>query len=155
MSRVGSEARKTSRRGRRVMRKAERPRQTRMRQTAKHSVWSKVNRMLRAAKGLVGTYSSAGTKVDSLIAARIASAEGTLVSLPDSSLNILHENPTLSSGSNSVPLIKMEGEPVRPRAAALLRSILYSFTSAWMFSMANAAAMFSRNACSEAQSGDR
>ena len=59
----------------------------------------------------------------SLIAARSVSTEGTLVSLPDSSLNIRQENPATPWGCNSFPLIKTEGDPVTPRALAWLSSI--------------------------------
>ena len=59
----------------------------------------------------------------SLMAAWIVLTVGTFASLPDSSMNILHENPIVSWGCSSFPLIKTDGEPVTPRAMAWLSSI--------------------------------
>ena len=84
-----------------------------------------------------------------LIAERIVSAVGTLVSRPDSSLNFLQANPTVPCGCIYLPLINTEGEPVSPRARALASSILWKFTSASTSSTVNARVMFSRKASSE------
>jgi len=42
------------------------------------------------------------------------SIEGTFTSLPDSSLNILQENPGISPGKISLPFMSTEGEPIKP-----------------------------------------
>jgi hypothetical protein len=49
---------------------------------------------------------------------------GDMVSLPDASLNILQENPTVPWGCNSLSSINTEGDPDRPRAIAFSSSIL-------------------------------
>lgn len=51
------------------------------------------------------------------------SAEGAGRSLPDSSMNILHENPCISTGWISRPLINTEGEPLSPSSSASLSDI--------------------------------
>lgn len=66
-----------------------------------------------------------GVRWRSLIAVRIVSTDGALVSLPDSSLNILQENPTVvGCGCISFPLTNTEGDPERPRATAFSTSTM-------------------------------
>jgi len=60
----------------------------------------------------------------SLIASCSISTEGTFMSFPDSSMNILHENPTVPVGCNSFPSINTEGEPESPRDNASASLIL-------------------------------
>ena len=62
----------------------------------------------------------------SLIATRIVSTVGALVSLPDSPLNILQEKPTVPCGCISFPSTNTEGGPDNPRAMAFSSSISYA-----------------------------
>jgi len=64
------------------------------------------------------------------------------MSFPDSSMNILQENPTVPDGCNSFPLMNTEGEPESPSDDASASLILKKLTSAFMPSLSSAVAMF-------------
>jgi hypothetical protein len=54
----------------------------------------------------------------SFIALRSVSTDGTFASLPDSSANILQENPAMPCGCNSRPSMKTDGDPLSVNAEA-------------------------------------
>jgi len=73
------------------------------------------------------------------------------MSFPDSSMNILQENPTVPDGCNSFPLINTEGDPESPRDNASASLILKKLTSTCKPSFSRARAIFSFRASSDAQ----
>lgn len=83
------------------------------------------------------------------------STEGTFRSLPDSSLNILHENPGVSTGWISSPFMRIEGEPLNPRLEASNSLTIEKMTSASTASRTKASSMFFLRGSFEAQPGDK
>jgi len=77
------------------------------------------------------------------------------MSFPDSSINILHENPTVPDGCNSFPLINTEGDPESLRDNASASLILKKLTSACTPSFSRARAIFVFSAPSEAHPWDK
>jgi hypothetical protein len=82
------------------------------------------------------------------------STEGTFRSLPDSSLNILHENPVVSTGWISAPFMRIEGEPLNPRLEACNSLMMEKTTSASTASSPKASSMFFLRGSLEVQMAD-
>jgi hypothetical protein len=83
------------------------------------------------------------------------STEGTFSSLPDSSLNILHANPGVSTGWISSPSMRIEGEPLSPRLEASNSLTIETMTSESAASRSKASSMFFLRGSFEAQPGDK
>ena len=83
------------------------------------------------------------------------STEGTFMSFPDSSINILHENPAVPNGCNSFPLMNTEGEPESPSDDASSSLILWKLTSALIPSLSSAVEMLIFRASSDWQPWDK